>query len=130
MIRGFICGAFDLLHAGHIFALSDAKKHCDYLIVGLHVDPSIERKGKEHPVESVLERQIKLNACEYVDEVVVYETEQDILTILNNFAIDIRFLGGDYLDRQDEISGKDLVPIHYLFRKHPYSSSALRKKLR
>ena len=126
---GFIAGAFDLLHAGHILAFKEAKKKCDFLIVGLHVDPSIERKGKNKPVQGVLERQIQLNGCEDVDQIVVYETEEDLEIILANFDIDIRFLGSDYIDKQNEITGYGIKPIEYIYRNHNYSTTNLRKKL-
>jgi glycerol-3-phosphate cytidylyltransferase len=127
-MRGIIFGAFDFLHAGHILALKEAKKHCDYLIVGLHVDPSIERKDKTKPVQGILERQIQLSGCKYVDDYIIYETEEDIEVILTNLNIGIRFLGGDYKTRED-VTGKDLVHIHYLTRSHPYSTTRIRNRL-
>ena len=128
--RGFICGAFDLLHSGHILALKEAKGYCDYLVVGLHIDPSIERKGKTKPIQSILERYIQLKGCKYVDNVIVYETEKDIEIILHNFHIDIRFLGTDYTTEDKEITGGDIVPIHYILRNHPYSSTSLKERAR
>lgn len=128
-MRGFIAGAFDLLHAGHILAFKEAKKYCDFLIVGLQVDPSIQRKFKNKPVQGILERQIQLNGCEDVDQIVVYETEKDLEIILANFDIDIRFLDENYFNDQESITGKEIVKIKYLPRQHPYSSTRLRKKL-
>lgn len=129
---GFVAGAFDLLHAGHIHLLKQAKKNCDHLIVGLHVNPKVERKDKNKPIESVLERQIKLNACKYVNLTVVYETEADLSLILRYFKIDVRFLGSDYLPtpygKQKEITDRDLIPIKYI-ESLPIHTSDIRKKL-
>lgn len=111
---GFVAGAFDLLHAGHLHLLKECKKHCVKLVVGLHVDPSRERKDKNKPIESVLERQIRLRSCKYVYDVIVYETEEDLKHILHSNEIDIRFLGSDYIDRQKEITDPDIVPIKYV----------------
>lgn len=127
---GFICSAFDLLHAGHILALKEAKSKCDYLIVGLHVDPSKERKGKTKPVQSLLEREIQLSGCKYVDYIVVYETEKELEIMLTIFHIDVRFLGEDYKKRKTEVTGEKLVPIEYLNRKHPYSSTELKGRIK
>lgn len=110
---GFVTGAFDLLHAGHIHLLKRAKKQCDYLIVGLHVDPSIERQGKNKPIESILERQIKLNACKWVDLTVIYEREEDLPIIGKYFKIDVRFLGSDYFETEKQITDMD-IPIEYI----------------
>jgi glycerol-3-phosphate cytidylyltransferase len=87
---GFTCSAFDLLHAGHILMLKEAKAQCDHLIVGLQTDPTIDRATKNKPIQSVLERYIQLSAVKYVDEIVVYETEHDLLQILKAYNIDIR----------------------------------------
>ena len=127
-MRGFICGAFDLLHAGHILAFKEAKKHCDFLLVGLHVDPSIERKGKKKPVQGILERAIQLTGCEDVDQIVVYETEEDISIILRNFDIDVRFLDEEYELNLEQISDIEAVDIEFIPREHPYSTTRLRKK--
>lgn len=112
--RGFVAGAFDLLHAGHVHLLKECKKNCIKLIVGLQIDPSVDRDNKNKPIESVLERQIKLLGCKYVDEVVVYETDADLELILINKDIDIRFLGSDYMEKQEKIRFPDLVPIKYV----------------
>lgn len=115
---GFIAGAFDFLHAGHVHLLKQCKQNCDTLIVGLHIDPSVENSLKNRPVESVLERQIKLNGCRYVDGVVVYEKESDLSMIFNYFKIDVRFLGSDYKNRlgigAKPITNEDAVPIQYI----------------
>ena len=90
---GFTCGAFDLLHAGHIVMLEEAKSNCDYLIVGLQTDPSIDREEKNKPVQTVYERYVQLNAVKYVDEIIPYDTEQSLLDLLHSQNIDIRFVG-------------------------------------
>lgn len=127
---GFVAGAFDLLHAGHIHLLKQARKQCDYLIVGLHVNPKFERVEKNTPIESILERQIKLNACKYVDLTVIYETEADLSLIFNYFKIDVRFLGSDYQDilKPKDITDKNAVPIEYI-DSLPVHTSDIRKKI-
>lgn len=111
---GFVCGAFDLLHAGHIHLFKQAKQKCDYLVVGLHIDPSIERHDKNMPVESILERQIKINACKYVDQIIVYEAESDLSVLFNYYKIDVRFLGSDYKNTHKDITAGQAVPIEYI----------------
>ena len=125
---GFVAGAFDLLHAGHIHLLKQCKKQCDYLIVGLHVDPSIEREDKNKPIESVLEREIKLNACKYVDFTVVYEKETDLSVIFKYFKIDVRFLGSDYVDGK-QITDPDAVPIEFI-ESMPIHTSDIRERVK
>ncbi len=125
---GFVCGAFDLLHAGHVHFLKECKKDCDYLIVGLQVDPSKERREKNKPVESILERKIKLNACKYVDKIVIYETESDLELIFKYFDIDIRFLGSDYRDTGKPITNENALPIIYI-DSLPIHTSDIRKRL-
>ena len=98
MKKGFVCGAFDLLHAGHVHLLKKCKEQCDVLVVGLHIDPSTEREFKHKPIESMLERQIRLKGCRYVDQVITYETEADILKIFKYLNIDVRFTGSDHND--------------------------------
>ncbi len=126
-IVGFIAGSFDLLHPGHIHVLAESQANCEWLIVGLHVDRSIEKKGKNKPVQTVLERFIQLKACKYVDEIVPYETEEDLINILKTFSIDIRFLGTEY--ERVKNTGQDIIPIKFIKRDHSYSSSELRKRL-
>jgi len=111
---GIVVGAWDLLHAGHIHLLKQCKKRCDYLIVGLHTDPSVERTHKNKPIESVLERQIKLFGCRYVDNVVVYETEADLPIIFKYFKINVRFLGSDYRDGTKPVTDPDILLIEYI----------------
>ena len=97
---GITFSTFDMLHAGHIAMLSEAKNHCDYLICGLQTDPTIDRpETKNRPVQSIVERQIQLAACRYVDEVVVYQTEQDLVDLLLILPVDVRILGVEYHDK-------------------------------
>lgn len=128
-MTGFTASAFDLFHSGHVLFLEECKNNCDRLIVGLHVNPAIQREGKNRPVQTVFERYIQLAGCWYVDEIIVYETEQDLLHILQTRSIDVRFLGSDYKDRTD-ITGLDLVPITYIDRKHNWSSTELRERIK
>lgn len=130
MKRGFTCGAFDLLHAGHVAMLEEARTQCDYLIVGLHTDPSIDRPTKNKPVQSVFERYWQLRACRYVDDIIPYETEQDLLNLLWLLRPDVRILGPEYLDQA--FTGQHLdIPLRLYFnsRGHNYSSSELRNRL-
>jgi len=126
---GFTCSCFDLFHAGHIMMLKEAKAKCDYLIVGLQTDPTIDRPEKNKPIQSVVERFIQLESCKYVDEVVVYATEKDLLDILHTYPINIRVVGEEYKDK--EFTGKDLdhVEIYYNSRKHSFSTTELRKRV-
>ena len=130
---GITFSTFDLLHAGHIAMLSESKNHCDYLIAGLQTDPTIDRPDtKNKPVQSIVERQIQLAACRYVDEVVIYQTEQDLLDLLLILPLDVRVLGIEYKDR--EFSGKEECGtrnIECIFngRDHSFSSSNLRKRV-
>ena len=125
---GIVTGAWDLLHAGHINLLKKARQRCDYLIVALHVDPSIERSDKNKPIESVLERQIKLNACKYVYLTVVYETEADLSIIFRYFKIDVRFLGTDAKDGRT-ITDEGALPIEYI-ESLPIHTSSLRERIK
>lgn len=130
---GITFSAFDLLHAGHIAMLAEAKKHCDYLIAGLQTDPTIDRPdSKNKPVQSIVERQIQLSACRFVDEIVVYETEQDLVDLLLTLPIDVRILGTEYEDTN--YTGRTeciLRQIQVVFnrRDHSFSSSNLRKRV-
>jgi glycerol-3-phosphate cytidylyltransferase len=128
-MTGFICGAWDLLHAGHIMALKEAKENCDYLVAGLHVDPSVERPTtKNTPIQSVYERWVQLAAVAYVDEIIPYETEGDLTNILSSGYIELRFLGEEYKNNQT-ITAHDACPIHFLRRRHQYSSTELRDRI-
>jgi glycerol-3-phosphate cytidylyltransferase len=130
---GITFSTFDMLHAGHIAMLSEAKNHCDYLICGLQTDPTIDRpETKNRPIQSIVERQIQLAACRYVDEVVVYQTEQDLVDLLLILPLDIRILGIEYADKN--FSGRDEcydrgIEIVFNGRDHSFSSSSLRKRV-
>lgn len=125
---GFTCSAFDLLHTGHLLMLEEAKEHCDYLIVGLQTNPTLDRPEKNVPVETVWERFERLRACKFVDEIIPYDTENDLYNILQSRHIDIRFLGEEY--RNKPYTGKDLgIRVHYNKREHNLSSSSLRTRL-
>ena len=125
---GFTCGAFDLLHAGHIVMLKEAKQNCSHLIVGLQTDPSIDRQEKNKPVQSVFERYVQLAAVKYVDEIIPYDTEQSLLDLLEATPIDLRFIGEDWSEKH--FTGKGLHEIYYTSRAHSFSSSELRQRLR
>ena len=130
---GITFSTFDLLHAGHIAMLSEAKNHCDYLIAGLQTDPTIDRPDtKNKPIQSVVERQIQLAACRYVDEVVVYQTEQDLIDLLLILPVDVRILGVEYQNSNftglNECMDRDIELI-FNGRDHSFSSSSLRKRV-
>ncbi len=130
---GFTCSTFDLLHAGHITMLEEAKHHCDYLIVGLQNDPTLDRAdSKNPPVQSIVERQIQLAAVKFVDEIIVYNTEQDLVDLLLTLPIDVRVLGDEYKNK--DFTGKDIAKqrgskIVYNGRDHSFSSTSLRKRV-
>ena len=126
---GIVASCFDLFHAGHILMLMEAKDHCDRLIVALQSDPSVDRPEKNKPVQALSERYIQLEACKYVDQIVPYDTEANLYNLLAGYDWDVRFLGMDYIDRE-EFTGSDLdIPIHYCARRHNYSSSGLRERI-
>ena len=129
MKTGFTCSCFDLFHAGHIMMLKEAKSKCDHLIVGLQTDPTIDRPEKNKPIQSVVERFIQLEACKYVDEVVVYATEKDLLDILHSYPINIRIVGEEYRDK--DFTGKNLehIEMYYNSRKHSFSTTELRGRV-
>ena len=129
MKRGFTCSTFDLLHAGHVLMLKEAKEVCDYLIVGLQVDPTLDRPNKNKPIQSYYERWVQLSAVKYVDEIIPYSYESELLTILQNYDIDIRILGDEYETKP--FTGNNL-PMEYHFNKrtHDYSSSELRQRIK
>lgn len=130
---GFTCSTFDLFHAGHIIMLKEAKSQCDYLIVGLQTDPTIDRpKEKNKPVQSVFERFIQLQACKYVDEVVVYSTEKELVDILLSYPIDVRILGTEYENKS--FTGRQecvIKGIEFYFnsRAHSFSTTELRQRV-
>jgi len=135
---GFTCSTFDLFHAGHVAMLEECKQNCDYLIVGLQTDPSIDRKEKNKPIQSIIERYVQLSACKYVDEIVPYETENDLLDYLrlHERTINVRFVGEEYADK--DFTGRELTStfgddnkmiIYYNRRSHNFSSSELRERI-
>ena len=129
---GFTCSAFDLLHAGHVLMLEEAKSNCDFLIVGLQVDPSIDRPGKNKPVQSITERFFQLSAVKFVDKIIPYSTEQDLEDLIKSQPINIRFIGEEY--RHKDFTGKEYcqesgIEIYYNSRKHRFSSSELRSRI-
>lgn len=130
---GFNCSSFDLFHAGHVTMLKMEKEMCDYLKVALQVDPTIDRPGvKNKPAQSVYERYVQLQACKYVDEILVYETEEDLLNLIQTQTIHIRFLSEEYIDR--DFTGKQYcidhdIELFYHLRKHKYSSTEIRNRV-
>lgn len=126
---GIVASCFDLFHAGHVLMLYEARQECDRLVVALQSDPSIDRPEKNKPIQGLFERFIQVESCQYVDRVIPYDTEADLYNLLVGYDWDVRFLGMDYLGRQD-FTGHDLdIPIHYCSRKHNYSSSNLRERI-
>ena len=130
---GITFSTFDLLHAGHIKMLEEAKRQCDYLICGLQTDPTIDRPEKNKPVQTVVERYIQLKACKHVDEIVPYATEQDLEDILCAFKIDVRIVGEEY--KEKDFTGRTYceengIQLYFNKRNHRFSSSGLRKKVK
>jgi glycerol-3-phosphate cytidylyltransferase len=130
---GITFSTFDMLHAGHIAMLSESKNHCDYLIAGLQTDPTIDRPTQKNPpVQSIVERQIQLAACRYVDEVVVYQTEEDLIDLLLILPVDVRILGVEYQGM--EFTGREEcvsrgIALVFNGRDHSFSSSSLRRRV-
>ena len=132
MKTGITFSSFDLFHAGHVKMLEEAKSQCDYLIAGLQLDPSIERQEKNKPIQSIIERYVQLRACKYIDEVVPYITEQDLVDILSSFKIDLRIIGEEYKEKSftgKEYCEKSKIEIYYNKREHRFSSSTLRNEV-
>ena len=130
---GFTCSTFDLLHAGHVQMLREARDQCDYLICGLQVDPSVDRKEKNSPVQTIVERYSQLHACRYVDEIIPYQTEKDLEDILTMYHIDIRILGEEY--REKDFTGKNIcqgrnVDLYFNKRDHRFSTTDLRNRVK
>ena len=130
---GFTCSTFDLLHAGHVQMLREARDQCDYLICGLQVDPSVDRKEKNSPVQTIVERYSQLHACRYVDEIIPYQTEKDLEDILEMYHIDIRILGDEY--REKDFTGKDIcqerdIDLYFNKRDHRFSTTDLRNRVK
>jgi glycerol-3-phosphate cytidylyltransferase len=126
---GFTCSTFDLFHAGHVMMLKEAKTQCDYLIVGMQIDPTIDRPGvKNKPVQSVLERFIQVKACMYVDEIIPYATEKELMDILTSYQIDVRIIGEEYRDKQ--FTGYQLpMSVYFNSRQHSFSTTELRQRV-
>ena len=130
---GFQCSSFDLFHAGHVTMLKMEKELCDYLKVALQVDPTIDRPGvKNKPTQSAYERYVQLQGCKYVDEILVYETEADLLNLIQTQTMHIRFLSEEYKDR--DFTGKQYcidnsIELHFHLRRHQYSSTELRRRV-
>jgi glycerol-3-phosphate cytidylyltransferase len=129
---GITFSAFDLLHAGHVKMLEEAKQNCDYLIVGLQTDPTLDRPTKNKPTQTVVERYIQLKACKFVDEIVPYATEHDLEDILKSFTIDMRVVGDEYKDR--DFTGRTYceekgIELYFNTRDHRFSSTNLRHEV-
>ena len=129
---GITFSAFDLLHAGHIKMLEEAKRQCDYLIAALQTDPTLDRPEKNRPTQSVVERYIQLKGCKYVDEIVPYATEQDLEDILRSFKLDVRIIGDEY--KEANFTGRSYceekgIALYFNVRDHRFSSSSLRKEV-
>jgi glycerol-3-phosphate cytidylyltransferase len=132
-IIGFVCGAFDLLHPGHLYLLEECRKDCDYLIVGLHTDPKTDRPAKNKPLQTMYERWYQLKKTPWVDEIIPYDTEIDLCNLLATVKIHIRFVGSDYKDK--DFTAKYLcetkgIRINYVPREHVWSSSELRARIK
>jgi len=129
---GFTCSTFDLLHAGHVAMLQEAKTQCDYLIVGLQNDPTLDRPGKNKPVQSIVERQMQLRGSKYVDEIWIYNTEKDLEDLLLTLPLNVRVLGVEYEGREftgREICHKRNIDLYFNKRDHSFSSSSLRRRV-
>jgi glycerol-3-phosphate cytidylyltransferase len=130
---GFTASTFDLFHAGHVTMLEEAKRICDYLIVGIQTDPTVDRPDtKNRPIQSIVERQLQVKACKHVDEVIVYTTEKDLEDLLKTLPINVRILGIEYKDKM--FTGKDVclsrdIDFYFNTRDHSFSSTDLRKRV-
>ena len=129
---GITCSTFDLLHAGHVVMLEEAKRHCDYLIAALQVDPTFDRESKNKPIQSIVERQIQLAAVKYVDEIVMYSTESELEDLFLTLPLNVRILGTEYRDK--EFTAKQIcldrnIELFYNVRNHSFSSTSLRKRI-
>jgi glycerol-3-phosphate cytidylyltransferase len=127
---GFTCSTFDLFHAGHIMMLKEAKSQCDYLIVGLQTDPTIDRPDtKNKPIQTLFERFVQLQSCRYVDEIVPYSTEKELIDILLSYPIDVRIIGEEYKDAH--FTGREFdIEMYYNRRKHSFSTTSLRQRVK
>lgn len=134
MVTGFTCSTFDLLHAGHIIMLADAKSRCDRLVVGLQTDPTIDRPDtKNKPIQSIVERFVQLSAVKYVDDIIVYSTEKDLEDMLLFLDIQVRIIGEEYKDKP--FTGKEIcqrrgIELYYNKREHSFSTTELRQRVK
>lgn len=129
---GITFGAFDLCHAGHNLMFRECKQYCDYLIVGLQVDPSLERTNKNKPVQTLFERYVQLGSSRYIDEIIPYQLEEEIELILRSTKINVRFVGSDYLGRDFTAKSYCLdhgIELHYNNRDHGFSTTELRRRI-
>lgn len=129
---GITCSTFDLLHTGHIIMLEECKKHCDFLICALQVDPTIDRKEKNKPIQSLVERYIQLDAVKFVDKIIPYSTEEELITIFASLDLDVRIIGEEYKDK--EFTAKDVcrkrgIKLVYNKREHDFSTTNLRERI-
>ena len=129
---GITCSTFDLLHAGHIIMLEECKKYCDYLICALQVDPTLDRSEKNKPIQSLVERYIQLDSVQYVDKIIPYSTEEELITIFSSLDLDVRIIGEEYKDTN--FTGKDVclkrgIKLIYNKRDHDFSTSSLRQRI-
>jgi|TARA_B100001094_G_scaffold297139_1_gene319904 glycerol-3-phosphate cytidylyltransferase len=132
IVKGITFSSFDLFHSGHVAMLKEARANCDYLMVGLQTDPTLDRPEKNKPIQSVFERYVQLEGCKYIDEIIPYATEQDLLDILLTYDVNKRFIGEEY--RTKDFTGKQLcvdksIEIYYNKRQHSFSTSGLRKRI-
>ena len=129
---GITCSTFDLLHAGHIIMLDECKKYCDYLVCALQVDPTIDRKEKNKPAQTLVERYIQLDAVQYVDKIIPYNTEEELITIFSSLDLDVRIIGEEYKDKQftrKDVCLKRGIKIIYNKRDHDFSTTNLRQRI-
>jgi glycerol-3-phosphate cytidylyltransferase len=129
---GITCSTFDLLHAGHILMLEECKKYCDYLICALQSDPTIDRPNKNKPIQSIVERFIQLESVKYVDKIIPYNTEEELVEIFSSLDLDVRIIGEDYKNKSftaKDICQKRNIKIIYNKREHEFSTSNLRNKI-
>lgn len=131
-VIGITCSTFDLLHAGHIIMLEECKKYCDYLICALQVDPTIDRSEKNKPIQSLVERYIQLDAVQYVDKIIPYTTEEELITIFSSLDLDVRIIGEEYKDTEftaKNICQKRGIKLVYNKRDHDFSTTNLRERI-
>jgi glycerol-3-phosphate cytidylyltransferase len=129
---GFTCSTFDLLHAGHVQMLREAKEQCDYLICGLQIDPSVDRENKNSPIQTIVDRYTQLKAVSYVDEIIPYATETDLEDLLSMYTINVRILGEEYRDGTftgRAICAKRGIELYFNKREHRFSTSDLRRRV-